>query len=100
MKLLTWALKHEVKELHKDGVRVRFIGSKLKLGAATVRAILHAEEMTKDNTRGTLLLCLDYGGQQEIVDAVKRIAEKGIPPEQITPKLITEYLYAPDVPAP
>lgn len=98
MKLLIWALKHEIKELHKEGIRVRFIGSKLKLGAATARAILHAEELTKDNTRATLLLCLDYGGQQEIVEAVKRIAESGIAPEDITPELITHHLYAPDVP--
>ncbi len=100
MRLLTWALKHEVEELNKDGIRIRFIGSKLKFGAATARAILHAEEKTKDNTRATLLLCLDYGGQQEIVDAVKRIAELGYPPEKITPELITQHLYAPDVPAP
>lgn len=100
MKLLTWALKHEVKELHKDGIRIRFIGSRMKFGAATARAILHAEELTKDNDRATLLICLDYGGQQEIVDAVKRIAELGYKPEDITPELITKHLYAPDVPAP
>jgi undecaprenyl diphosphate synthase len=98
LRLLIWALKHEVQELHKDGIRLRFIGSKVKFGAATVRAILRAEELTKDNTRATLLLCLDYGGQQEIVAAVKRIAEAGIAPEDITPELITGYLYAPDVP--
>jgi undecaprenyl diphosphate synthase len=98
MKLLGWALKHEVEELHSQGIRLRVIGSKLKFGAATLRAIAHAEELTKDNTRATLLLCLDYGGQQEIVDAVKRIAEEGISPEAITPQLITQYLYAPDVP--
>lgn len=100
MKLFSWVLKHEVKELHKEGIRLRFIGSKVRFGAATVRALLHAEEMTKNNTRATLLLCLDYGGQQEIVDAVKRIAAKGYNPEDITPELITKHLYAPDVPAP
>lgn len=98
MKLLAWALKHEVKELHKEGIRLRVIGSKLRFGAATARAILQAEELTKNNTRATLLLCLDYGGQQEIVDAVKRIAESGIDPEDITPELIAHHLYAPDVP--
>ncbi len=100
MKLLGWVLKHEVKELHKEGIRLRFVGSKMRFGAATVRALLHAEELTKNNTRATLLLCLDYGGQQEIVDAVKRIAAKGYDPEDITPDLITKHLYAPDVPAP
>ena len=98
MKILSWVLRHEVKELHKEGIRVRVIGSKMRFGAAMLRAILHAEELTKDNTRGTLLLCLDYGGQQEIVEAVKRIASSGIDPEDITPDLITHHLYAPDVP--
>lgn len=100
MRLLSWVLKHEVKQLHKEGIRLRIAGSRVRLGAAMVRAILHAEDMTKGNTRGTLLLCLDYGGQQEIVDAVKRIAASGIEPDEITPELITHHLYAPDVPAP
>lgn len=98
MKILTWVLKHEVKELDREGIRLRVVGSKLKLGTAMLRSIHHAEEQTKDNTRGTLLLCLDYGGQQEIVDAVKRIAETGCDPDEITPQLISNFLYAPDVP--
>lgn len=98
MKLLLWILKHEVEELNREGIRVRVIGSKLKLGTALVKAIHQAEETTKDNERGTLLLCLDYGGQQEIVDAVKAIAASGVKAEDITPELISEHLYAPDVP--
>jgi len=98
MKLFVWVLKHEAKEMHKEGIRIRVVGSKVKLGAALARAIIHAEEMTKNNTRGTLLLCLDYGGQQEIVEAVKQAAESGVAPEDITPEMITQHLYAPDVP--
>lgn len=98
MKLFLWVAKHEVKELNREGIRLRVLGSKLKLGHALASAIRQAEEATKDNTRGTLLLCLDYGGQQEIVDAVKRISETGYAPEDITPELISKFLYAPDVP--
>lgn len=98
MKLLVWGLKHEVKELDREGVRLRVIGSKLHMSHAIARAIHEAEEQTKDNTRGTLLLCLDYGGQQEIVEATKRIVADGICPDDITPELISKYLYAPDVP--
>jgi undecaprenyl diphosphate synthase len=98
MKILAWVLKHEVKEFDREGIRLRVVGSKLKLGTAMLRAIHHAEKKTENNTRGTLLLCLDYGGQQEIVEAVKRIAESGIDPEEITPELIAHHLYAPDVP--
>lgn len=98
MKLLLWVLKHEINELDKENIKIRVIGSKLKLGAGLLRAIHHAEEKTKDNTRATLLLCLDYGGQQEIVEATKRIAELGVAPEDITPELLGKFLYAPDVP--
>lgn len=98
MRLFMWIMKHEVKELNSEGIRLRVIGSKAQLGHALVRAIHEAEELTKDNERGTVLLCLDYGGQQEIVDAVKRIAELGYNPDDITPELISKFLYAPDVP--
>lgn len=100
MRLFLWIAKHEVKELNRENIRLRVVGSKLRLGHALAHAIREAEELTKDNDRGTLLLCLDYGGQQEIVDAVKRITEAGYPPEEITPELIGKFLYAPDIPAP
>lgn len=98
MKLFAWVFKHEVKELDKEGIRLRVVGSKLRMGHALARAVHEAEELTKDNTRGTLLLCLDYGGQQEIVEATKKIVQSGIDPEDITPDLIAHHLYAPDVP--
>lgn len=98
MNILKWVLKHEVKEFNKDNIRLRVIGSKAKLGAALLTAIHDAEKLTEHNTAGTILLCLDYGGQQEIVDAVKRIAAEGIDPADITAELIADNLYAPDVP--
>jgi undecaprenyl diphosphate synthase len=98
MKLLSWVLRHEIDGLNKENIRLRVIGSKAKLGAALLTAIHDAEKLTEKNTDGTLLLCLDYGGQQEIVDAVKRIAETGVKPADITADLITRFLYAPDVP--
>lgn len=98
MKILRWALKHEVKEFNKEGIRLRVVGSKAKLGAAMLTAIHDAEKLTENNTRGTLLLCLDYGGQQEIVEATKRIAASGVSPEDITADMIADNLYAPDVP--
>lgn len=98
MKILKWVLKHEVKEFHKENIRLRVIGSKAKLGAALLTAIHDAEKTTQNNTAGTILLCLDYGGQQEIVDAVKHLAISGVKPAEITADLIATYLYAPDVP--
>ncbi len=98
MKLFMWVLKHEAKEIGKEGIRLKVIGSKLRIGKALVRAIHEAEESTKNNTKGTLLLCLDYGGQQEIVDATKRIVASGIDSEDITSELISQNLEMPGLP--
>jgi undecaprenyl diphosphate synthase len=98
MKLMLWIFKHELDNFMKHGIRLRLMGSKIRLGKALVKAILAAEEKTKNNDKGTLLLCLNYGGQQEIVDAMKKIVEEGTPADQITPELISEHLYAPGVP--
>jgi undecaprenyl diphosphate synthase len=100
MKLLKWVLKHEVEKFNREGIRLRVVGSKLRVGHALLKAIHEAERITEKNDRGTLLLCLDYGGQQEVVDATKRIMADGYKPDDITPELISSYLYAPDIPAP
>lgn len=98
MQLCLWIFKHEVHNFMQHGIRLRLMGSKVRLGKALVKAILQAEDMTKDNTKGTLLLCLNYGGQQEIVDAMKSIVAKGIPEKEITAELIEQHLYTPGVP--
>lgn len=98
MKLLLWVAKHEVNELHKEGIRVRFAGSKDKLNNKVIQAIADAEKKTSENNRGELILCLNYGGQQEIADAVKEIIKHGTKPAEVTPDLIAEHLYLPDVP--
>ena len=98
MKLLLWVAKHEVKQLHKDNVRVVFLGSKDRLSASIIEAMAKAEAMTAQNTGGTLALCLNYGGHQEIADACKQIAETGIRAEGITPERIQKHLYGPDLP--
>ena len=100
MKLLRWVLQHELENFYNRGVRLRVVGSKLHLGKTLLKAIHEAERLTENNDRGTLLLCLDYGGQQEIVDATKRIIAAGYNSDDITPELISKYLYAPDIPAP
>lgn len=99
MKLLTWVAKTEVNDLHKEGIRVRFLGREEKLSKTVITAIRRAEEKTKDNVKGTLLLCLNYGGQQEIVDAVNRSLHKNPHEKSVTLSQIEQNLYAADVPA-
>src|SRR5690606_4943828 len=51
-----------------------------------------------NNTQSTLGLCLNYGGQREIVDAVRSVVRQGVAPEDITESLIAEHLYGPEIP--
>jgi undecaprenyl diphosphate synthase len=98
MKLMMWIFRHELDNFMKHGIRLRLMGSKLRLGKALVKAIIEAEERTKRNDKGTLLLCLNYGGQQEIVDAMKQIVAAGTSADDITAEMIERHLYAPGVP--
>lgn len=92
MKLFLWIFKHELGNLKRHGVRVHVLGNKLRIGKALLRAVHQAEEETQFNTRGTLLFCLDYGGQQEIVEAMKQLVADGTPASEITPERISNKL--------
>lgn len=95
---LFWIAMGEVENLNKRNVRVRFAGSRDRLQPKAIQAIEQAEAQTVTNTRGTFVICLNYGGQAEIVQAVQAIVREGTPPEEITEASIASHLYAPDVP--
>lgn len=98
MKLLLWVAKNEVKELDKDNIRVRFLGERDPLSNDILKAIDNAEKLTKNNTKGTLALCLNYGGQQEIVASVNKFLVNNPDPPSITLQDIEQNLYAADIP--
>lgn len=100
MKMALKVVLKDAKELHARNVRLRIVGSREKLSDKLKAAIEEAEALTAKNTAGTFLACFNYGGQQEIVDAVASIAREGIDPAEITTETITEHLYCPEVPAP
>jgi undecaprenyl diphosphate synthase len=98
MRLFLWIFKHEIKNLMRHGIRVRVLGSKLHLGKALVRAIHEAEEQTRHNQKGTLLVCLNYGGQQEIIDTMKQLVAEGTPAHALTADLISAKLEESGIP--
>ncbi|MEP6633703.1 MAG: polyprenyl diphosphate synthase [Luteimonas sp.] len=78
MKLFVNALEREVDELHRRGVRVRFIGERGRFQAAIVARMAAAEAQTRDNARLTLAIAASYGGRQDIAQAARAIAADAV----------------------
>lgn len=73
MNLLRFYLRGETAELHKNGARLRVIGCRERLDDDIVRMIENAEELTEDNTKITVVIALNYGGRNDIVQAIQRL---------------------------
>lgn len=90
--------------VHKDKIRVSVIGRREMLPEYVQKAIMYAEEKTKDYSDHFVNFAIAYGGQQEIIDSVKKIAEKvkdnEIEIEDITIELISKNLYTSNLPSP
>lgn len=81
----------------KNGLRVIFSGRRDNLRSDVLKSLINLEESTKDLQRGTLNICLNYGGRCEIVDMTKKIVEdvlnKKIDINDINEELISSYMY-------
>lgn len=71
MQLFVEALGKQVRELHKEGIKVRFIGQRSTLSEKLREQLEQAEELTRDNSRMLLNIALSYGGRWDIVNAAK-----------------------------
>lgn len=104
MKRFETYLDKEAQDLKKKGVRLRVIGRREELPQNLQKKIEKTMRMTQNNDRLHLNLAINYGGQEEIVDAAKRIAEetrKGtLVSRQIDVNLFRKYLYTEDQPYP
>lgn len=96
MTLLSSYLKSEIKELHKNNVKVTTIGDMSKLPDVCVEALEKAYELTKDNTGVNLNLALNYGSRYDITLALKNILndlkDSNIHIDDISEELISDYL--------
>lgn len=98
MDLFYWVLTSELNKFHKRDIKVVFVGTQKGLSQKILDAIKAGEEKTANNKGGTLALCLNYGGQQELSDTLASIIRQGITADQITPELINKNLYDPSLP--
>lgn len=104
MKILDYYLKKEVKRMKDENIRFNTIGHIEDLPGAIQKLIRHSIEDTSSNTGMILTLALSYGGRQEILDAVKNIAEQvrlgQIRPEEIDLSLFESFLSTHPIPDP
>ncbi|WJZ03301.1 Trans,polycis-polyprenyl diphosphate synthase ((2Z,6E)-farnesyl diphosphate specific) [Corynebacterium freiburgense] len=95
-------LRRQRDGLHQKGVRVRWVGRRPRLWRAVIRELEAAEELTRDNTKMTLAMCVNYGGRAEIIDATREIARQvaagTLRPEDITESSFAQFLDEPDMP--
>lgn len=104
MNLLVTYLKNEIDELHKNNVKLTAVGDFEKLPEACVKELHSAMDKTKDNTGVHLNLALNYGGRNDIREAVVEIAkeykEGKIDLEDITEERIKKHLSTGEIPDP
>ena len=100
LRILERMIQRELRELHKQGVRLRHIGRLDRLPARLQKQVIDAIELTRDNSRITLNVAFDYGGRAEIVRAVQQIIASGIPADEVDEELISQYTYTAGQPDP
>lgn len=98
MSLILRLFTTDAKIFHEKNIRLKVLGMRDGLDKKILTAIDKLEERTATNDAGTLVVCLNYGGQREIVDAVKKIVQSGVTPDDVDEDLIAENLYGGEVP--
>ena len=102
--LLSRYLRNEVRELHKDGIRLRFIGKRSRFSERLRRLMQQSEQLTAGNTEATVVIAVDYGGQWDIAQAAQKLArqvrEGSLEPEAITAELIDRNVSISELPRP
>ena len=104
MMLLRRFVRHDLAELHGNGVRVRVIGERENLADDIRRLLDEAEQLTKNNDKLALVVAFNYGARQEIARAAQRLAAAvsagDLAVSAVTADKLASYLDAPDLPDP
>ena len=102
--LLRRFIRRDLADLHKNGVRIRIIGSRTDLNDDIQRMLDDAVELTKENSALNLTIAFNYGSRNEIARAATRIAEEVkagvLAPEDMTEELFGSYLDTDGLPDP
>tara|TARA_B100000963_G_scaffold161600_1_gene140509 strand:- start:2239 stop:2964 length:726 start_codon:yes stop_codon:yes gene_type:complete len=100
MSLLVTAINNEMQRLIKNNIKLTVIGETDNLPSKTKKELMQAINITKNNTRMTLTLALSYSGKWDILNAVKKIINDKIDPQNLDEKIFQQYLTTKNVPYP
>jgi undecaprenyl diphosphate synthase len=104
MRYLDNFLIREVNDMHKNNIRFKVIGTSKPLPVSIQNKIRDAQKKTGDNRGLTVVLALNYGSRQEIIEAVKRFARdvlsKGLAVHDLDAERFSDYLYTCGLPDP
>ena len=100
MDLFAATIRNEFPALHRQGVRIRFVGRRDRVSDELLRLMEEMEATTAGNDRLDLHVAFDYGGRAEIVEACRRIVRDGLAPEAIDAEAVRSRLADPALPDP
>lgn len=92
--------ERELAELHKQGARLNHIGNLEQVRPSLQEKIRKGMETTKDNDRIVLSVAFNYGGRDEVVQAVRSIVKDGLQPDQISEETLSRYMFTAGIPDP
>jgi len=90
--LFSEVLKNEIKEIHEESTKIKFIGDLTPFPNNLKEIISSSESLTKHNNKFLFNVCVNYGGRQEIVKVAKELALKSFSGE-IKPSEVNEELF-------
>lgn len=93
MNILENVIDRELPKLHENGVQLRHLGKLEKLRPVIREKVKYAIELTKNNDRLILNVAFNYGGRDEIVQAVQNLIRDNIQPDDVTETLLSKYMY-------
>ncbi len=100
MTILDEYIVREMRSLHEEGVQIRHLGRMDGVRPGLQEKIRQAIELTRNNTTLILNIAFNYGGRQEILDAVRAILADGVAPGDVDEALFSRYLYTAGQPDP
>lgn len=93
MDLFTNKFKKDANKYNKENIKVIFSGREYPLKEKVLETMKEIEELTKNNTKGTINFCLNYGSQYEIIDAIKKLNKDNIDIDNLDIETFNKYMY-------